>query len=248
MELIKELIYKAEYSPISQVRSNPGSEYGYTRSGCRGCKRGFEEGELRLVARVQVIQLIKYLNLTSTNFNRFVYISQSLKFDGKDSYFYHLDCFFLLQRPQSIHDIENYENIRSDDQRKISEKLELIHRKLVSQSGEFPETSKGQKRVAQSSQESSIVLNDFGVQYSVSSRAQCVGCRSRIMKGDVRVKKVVYFTEVGMRFGGQAFWHHLQCFAEICGNEYEFHLSGEELPGFSSLSTADQQMVVKALP
>lgn len=50
-----------------------------------------------------------------------------------------------------------------------------------------------------------------------------------------------------MKFGGQAFWHHLTCFAGIRA-EYGFFLSGEKLPGFKSLSEEDQDTVKKAIP
>jgi poly [ADP-ribose] polymerase 1 len=158
---------------------------------------------------------------------------------------YHIGCFFDLQRPQSINVIENYENIRYEDQQKIQVKLKEIHQVLMpvtSSSGSVK--SKGKKRPASIK----IVLNDFGVEYSVSGRAECVGCRSKIVKDIVRVKKTVYHTEVGMKFGGQPFWHHLECFAQIRSDEYGFYLSGEKLPGFKSLSEDDQDIVRKALP
>jgi poly [ADP-ribose] polymerase len=68
------------------------------------------------------------------------------------------------------------------------------------------------------------------------------------MKDVIRIKKTVYHTEVGMKFGGQPFWHHLECFAKICANEYGFYLSGEKLPGFNKLNKKDQTIVSQALP
>lgn len=62
---------------------------------------------------------------------------------------------------------------------------------------------------------SAKALRDFGVEYSKSSRANCCGCRQKIAKAIVRVKKVVYTTEVGINFGGQPLWHHLECFAQV---------------------------------
>jgi poly [ADP-ribose] polymerase 1 len=75
-----------------------------------------------------------------------------------------------------------------------------------------------------------------------------VGCRSKIMKDVIRVKKTVYHTDVGMKFGGQPFWHHLECFAKICANEYGFYLSGEKLPGYGNLNKKDQSIVSQVLP
>lgn len=62
---------------------------------------------------------------------------------------------------------------------------------------------------------SAKALRDFGVEYSKSSRAMCCGCRQKILKNLVRCKKVIYDTEVGMNFGGQPLWHHLECFAQV---------------------------------
>lgn len=89
-------------------------------------------------------------------------------------------------------------------------------------------------------------MKDFGIEYSRSSRAECVGCQNKIMKEDVRVKKVVFDTEVGFKFGGQPLWHHLECFAKIRG-DYGFYLGGDQLPGFSSLSPEDKKTVKKAI-
>lgn len=82
----------------------------------------------------------------------------------------------------------------------------------------LPKAAKGKKREAV--KEVTVVmsakaLRDFGVEYSVSSRAGCCGCRQKILKNEVRCKKIIYDTEVGMRYGGQPLWHHLDCFAKV---------------------------------
>lgn len=112
----------------------------------------------------------------------------------------------------------------------------------------LPGTSKGKKgkKRAAEPDASDVALKDFGIEYSVSSRAECVGCQNKIMKEDIRVKRVVYDTEVGMKFGGQPFWHHLNCFASIRG-DYGYYLGGEDLPGFRDLSAADKKIVKKAI-
>lgn len=211
------LPYRAEYF------SGYHASEAHWMGNCRACRGGFSQGQLRLSAKVQ-----------------------SYRRDEKDFMWYHFNCFFGLQRPQSINVIENFENIRYDDQLKIQEKLKEIHQVLIPMSSNSGAStkSKGKKRPASIK----IVLNDFGVEYSKSGRAECVGCRSKIVKDAVRVKKTVYHTEVGMKFGGQPFWHHLECFAQIRGDEYGFFLSGEKLPGFKSLTEEDREIVLKALP
>lgn len=73
-----------------------------------------------------------------------------------------------------------------------------------------------------------------------------MGCQNKIMKDDVRIKKTDYTTEVGMKFGGQALWHHVACFASIRG-DYGFYVGGEQLAGFRELSPEDKKMVKKEL-
>jgi len=134
--------------------------------------------------------------------------------------------------------------MRLEDQDKIRSKLQANNAMPV------PETKgkRGKKRAAETSAvQSTTALKDFGVEYSKSSRAECVGCQLKIMKEDVRVKKTVFDTEVGMKFGGQALWHHLTCFAQL-RHEYDFYVGGELLPGFSELSPEDKKEVKKALP
>lgn len=93
-----------------------------------------------------------------------------------------------------------------------------------------------------------VALRDYGVEYSKSGRAQCVGCRNKIMKDIVRVKKVVYDTEIGMKFGGQAFWHHLECFASSAMRQkWGFFVGGELLPGFNELTPKDQELVKETI-
>lgn len=127
----------------------------------------------------------------------------------------------------------------------------------------LPKAVKGKKREAvKEVKMTAKALRDFGVEYSVSSRAGCCGCRQKILKDEVRCKKMIYDTEVGMRFGGQPLWHHLECFAKVNASYmpksnktnhrfYIFQLKselgwfagGEQLPGFKNLSAKDQELV-----
>jgi len=44
---------------------------------------------------------------------------------------YHFDCFFLKQRPKGMGDIENFDQLRWEDQEKIKKKIESIDYLLV---------------------------------------------------------------------------------------------------------------------
>lgn len=79
--------YRADYAKSS-------------RSSCKGCKKGIEQGVLRLAVMVQ-----------------------SPMFDGKTPNWYHTKCFFQKQRPKTIDDIEYFENLRVQDQDKIKSQV-----------------------------------------------------------------------------------------------------------------------------
>lgn len=165
---------------------------------------------------------------------------QSFRRDEKDEIWYDCECFFTVKRPSSIDEIENYENLPIDDQQRIRQKIANLQLPLIPAN-----INPSLKRAAPA--ESKIILSDFQIEYSVSSRAECCGCRNKIMKGLVRVSKTVYFTEIGMKFGGQKFQHHLECFASICRKDYKFYLGGDKLPGFNQLKATDQQHVMEII-
>lgn len=115
--------------------------------------------------------------------------------DGKDPHWFHFKCFFEKHRPKTTDDIDHFEDIRYEDQEKIRQKVVEFSGILL------PEASKGKKgkkRAAEAeAPASNVALMDFGIEYSVSSRAECVGCQNKIVKDDIRIKKIVYDTEVG---------------------------------------------------
>lgn len=45
------------------------------------------------------------------------------------------------------------------------------------------------------------LLHDFEIQYSISGRALCAECLQKIPKEEIRIKKVVRHTPIGMKFG-----------------------------------------------
>lgn len=171
------------------------------------------------------------------------FLQRSLWFSFLLSYLFirfHLDCFFEKHRPKTFAQIDHFEDIRYEDQQIIRQHIDSTTSILI------PETSKGKKgkKRAASGEEQSVTknfaINDFGVEYAKSSRATCVGCGSLIMKDQVRIKKIDYTTEVGMKFGGQPFWHHVKCFAGI-RSDYNFYLGGADLPGYSDLDANDKK-------
>lgn len=129
--------------------------------------------------------------------------------------------------------------------------------KLISTSGSsascvLPEPKgkgkgKAKKRSADDGATSVQLINDFGVEYAKSARSTCPGCFQKICKDEVRIKKIVYDTEVGMKYGGQAIYHHVECFAQL-RSELGWLASGEVLPGFKALSEEDRAKVKEHIP
>ncbi|XP_068156658.1 poly [ADP-ribose] polymerase [Drosophila tropicalis] len=166
---------------------------------------------------------------------RLAVMVQSPVYDGKVPNWFHVNCFFKKQRPSSAGDIKNFENLRFDDQNEIT--------KLIDTVGVVVEAKSGKKR----SKAESGALKDFGIEYAKSGRAACRGCEQKITKDQVRIRKTVYDTEVGMKYGGQALWHHVECFAQM-RSELGWFDTGENLPGFKSLKAEDKKEVQNALP
>lgn len=149
---------------------------------------------------------------------------QKFRHAGKDPHWFHYECFFEMYRPKSTNDIDQLKSIKYEDQQKICEKVESFSLK---------------KRKADA--DVCATLKDFGVEYSASD-VQCVCC-SKIMEGDIRIKKIVYDTEVGR----QTLWHHSGCFARIRG-DYGFYPGADQLPGFSDLSAENQDYLNIVIP
>lgn len=148
---------------------------------------------------------------------------------------------FIYLNISHLGDIEHFNSLKYDDQKRIREQIESL-------SGVVVPTAKGKgKKRAAASSASSVILKDYGVEYSASGRATCCGCQIKILKDVVRVKKTVYDTEVGMKYGGQPLWHHLDCFAKV-RDDLGYYESGDKLPGFNTLNKDDQKLVKKTLP
>lgn len=93
---------------------------------------------------------------------------------------------------------------------------------------------------------SQAALRDFSVEYSKTNRAKCRHCEMPISRANIRVKKTVYDTEIGMQFSGEPLWHHLICFAKV-RNSLGWQSAGQQLPGYASLNRTDQQIIDKLI-
>ncbi|KAH8380159.1 hypothetical protein KR009_009295 [Drosophila setifemur] len=184
------------------------AEYAKTgRASCKGCKTPIPKDTLRIAALVQ-----------------------SAFHDAKVPNWFHKSCFFNKQRPASVGDIKNYENLRFDDQKELADLI-----------------GGGAKSGKKRAKNDDVALKDFGIEYAKSARAACRGCEQKISKDQIRIRKTVYDTEIGMKYGGQPLWHHLECFAQL-RSELNWFDSGENLPGFAGLKSDDKKEVKSVLP
>lgn len=119
-----------------------------------------------------------------------------------------------------------------------------------------PTKGKGKKRVAADDsiagddgevRMTAAASKDYGIEYAKSGRAECRGCENKILKDELRVKKVSFDSEVGMKYGGQALWHHLDCFVKL-RTELGWLGGGKQLPGYAQLKANDKTTVDAALP
>ncbi|XP_058116088.1 poly [ADP-ribose] polymerase [Anopheles ziemanni] len=161
---------------------------------------------------------------------------QSPMHDGKIAQWYHEDCFFKKQRPKTEGDVANFGALRYEDQKKIRDAIGVVPAAGGSK-------GKGKKRSAGEA----LSLKDFGVEYAPSGRAMCRGCEIKILKDEVRIKKVSYDTEVGMKYGGQPLWHHAECFANL-RSDLGYFEKAEVLPGYRSMKPEDQTKLKQLLP
>ncbi|XP_066147801.1 poly [ADP-ribose] polymerase [Euwallacea fornicatus] len=195
------------------------AEYAKTgRSKCKSCKQPISQGVLRMAT-----------------------LTQSPFFDGKQTNWFHFECFFKKQRVKTTDDIENFESLRLQDQDRI--KSNVGGDSII-----LPET-KGKKRPAdkEAAKSKQLALKDFVIEYAKSGRSTCKGCEQKILMGEVRVSKKDYESDVSRQIGGVNQWHHLTCFAQL-RSELGYYESADKIPGFKGLEKSDQAEAKKVLP
>lgn len=72
-------------------------------------------------------------------------------------------------------------------------------------------------------------------------------CNEQIVRNEIRIKKIVFDSDLGVKFGKEILRNHLHCFV-FHRDLYAFKFSGEFLPGFGGLQQAHREIVKKALP
>lgn len=89
-------------------------------------------------------------------------------------------------------------------------------------------------------------LENFGIEYSISCEDQCVMCQEPIPRNELRIKKIVYDTEIAEKYGKEVQWNHYFCFI-MQRDYYNFRLGGEMLPGFLNLQPEHQNFIRDSL-
>ncbi|CAG9763321.1 unnamed protein product [Ceutorhynchus assimilis] len=190
------------------------------RAKCKACKTPISQSVLRMATK-----------------------TQSAFFDGKQTNWFHFECFFKKQKVKTTDDIEHFESLRIEDQDRI--------RTHVSNVSVILPAAKGKKRTAtdkEAERATKAALKDFTIQYAKSGRSVCCGCEQKILMNEVRVAKKDYDSEVSLKIGGGTDrWYHLTCFAQL-RSELGYYESATKIPGYKGLDKADQQEAAKALP
>ncbi|XP_044004098.1 poly [ADP-ribose] polymerase-like [Aphidius gifuensis] len=192
-------------------------EYARTnRSTCRGC----------------------YLDKIAKDELRFCKLEQSPFHDGFTINYYHCSCFFNEAKPTTTGDIENFDNLRWDDQQMIREKIDNAG---SGGSSTTDGAKKGRKRP------NAEVYRDYSIGYAKTDRSTCKGCEAPILKDDIRISKKDYDSEMGQKLNGVEAWHHVDCFVEL-RKSLDFYDSGDVLPGFEALNKDDKKTIKTKLP
>lgn len=152
---------------------------------------------------------------------------------------YHKKCFFetktIIKRPDQI---ESFEAMKYDDQLDILRRIDnnsrleeiAMKRQQANEKGPDPEA-----------------LSNYGIEYSTSNIDKCSVCKEEILRNEIRIKKIVFDTDISKTFGKEILWNHLHCF--IFQREfYGFKFGGEMLPGFSAMLPDHANIVKEALP
>ncbi|EGD73288.1 hypothetical protein PTSG_05004 [Salpingoeca rosetta] len=114
-------------------------------------------------------------------------------FDGLQPNYYHFSCFFKTgSRPSSTTDIEGFELLRLEDQKKIKDKLA--------------------KAAAGGSGDASSDNADLTMEYAKSSRAACRKCEEKINKGELRLGVLMDPPAEASFRGKVPWWYHRRCF------------------------------------
>lgn len=148
---------------------------------------------------------------------------QSSHFDGLMPMWNHASCVLKKARQiKAVDDVEGVESLRWEDQQKV--------RTYVESGG--PVGSSSTKAVA---------ALQYAIESSPNARSKCKDCGQNIKKGEVRVSS----KSEGQGTKGLV-WHHASCFMGLSPST-----EVDKLPGWESLSAADQENVhalVKSIP
>ena len=126
---------------------------------------------------------------------------QSPFFDGKVPNWHHFACFFKKKIPTETTQIKNFESLRWDDQQKIKSKMGLIE----SDVNKLDTTSDSDQM--NTSDEVTITIDSFLIQYARTARSKCKKCEARIGKSEIQIRVQNNFSADSSNK-----WYHLECF------------------------------------
>lgn len=147
------------------------------------------------------------------------------QFDGFMPMWNHAGCILKKQGQfKTLNDVEGVDTLRWEDQQKI--------RKYVEGLGEGSALGGGGGSTADDGS------NEYAIESAKSSRAMCKSCNEKIVKGEVRISKMV--ESDNPKFSGKLpAWRHTKCFLETGWWTSPI----EKMPGWDSLTDEDKESV-----
>lgn len=216
-----DLPFKVDYA-------KPGS-----KTVCKKCNKDIVPEQLQIA---EMVQVRKHCDRTMFRSYKICLLLQSQRHDGKDPVWFHKKCFLKTHSVNSRDEFANFEGITYDDQ------LEILLKIDNNANLEAIAVKRANKKPIESSN-----LSNFGVDYSTTSDDSCWSCHEKILRNELRFKKIEYNSEVAAKFGKEILWTHLHCFLEK-REIFDFLHGGHRLPGYNKLTPEHRQVVREVFP
>ncbi|EDO46812.1 predicted protein, partial [Nematostella vectensis] len=140
---------------------------------------------------------------------------------------FHFSCFFKKQfKPKSLAEIAGIDGLRWDDQEKF-------RAQVYGGASDVPDTT--------AAATVSVEQPDLLAEYAKSSRSTCKHCDEQIVKGELRLAKVMD----GEKYGPVPKWHHVPCFLKAMPDlDISGILTAQHFTGFQKLGKDDQKLLI----
>lgn len=176
------------------------------RAICRGCQQKIAKDTLRLA-----------IMLPSTTFDSLV------------PNWYHSACFFIEHMPKTVKDITNYNSLRWDDKKQITNVIERG----------VPMYDEEMAKEAVAALESKATAGNYSILYCKRAISDCQICKEKITKNQIQISNNITKSKCAR--------YHLTCFTKN-RRQIGFLESVSDMKGFEELSDDDKERIKHDLP